>query len=103
MERFPGSEDPTSLVKAVGQRCRKCRVSFIAADGGGNGFVYNRLLADELQNQVSLYGLIYSASDHAPTQDAPGSRRHRLPRRPLTLLLTSAGEKQPLWEMTLPE
>jgi len=40
----------------------------IAADGAGNGSVYNNLLLNMLPNLVGLYAMIYSAADHDPRQ-----------------------------------
>jgi hypothetical protein len=44
-------------------------VKFIAADGGGNGHVFNRLLLDKLGYQPKLYAILYSATDQEPTRD----------------------------------
>jgi len=44
----------------------------IAADGSGNGLVYNRLLLDRLhkRNQMpALYAIYYSAADQDPVRD----------------------------------
>ena len=57
------------MLDAVAQRCRDFEVQRIAADGGGNGHVYDRLLQDKLQNRVPLYAVLYSASDQEPRQD----------------------------------
>ena len=48
-ERFPASEDPNYVLHAVAQRCAEFKVRIIAADAGGSGHVYNRLLLDKLQ------------------------------------------------------
>lgn len=68
-ERFAATEDPDRVLKAVAQRCAQFRVRGIAADGGGNGHVYNRLLLDRLGRPGGLYAILYSAADHEPRQE----------------------------------
>jgi Phage terminase large subunit (GpA) len=68
-DRFTAQEDPDQVLDAVAQRCREFQVQCIAADGGGNGHVYNRLLRDKLQYRAPLYAILYSASDQEPRQD----------------------------------
>ena len=41
----------------------------LAADGGGNGYVFNRLLVDKLQQRCLLYAIHYSTSGQGPCQD----------------------------------
>jgi len=68
-DRFTAQEDPDRVLDAVAQRCREFQVQYIAADGGGNGHVYNRLLLDKLRYAAQLYAILYSASDQEPRQD----------------------------------
>jgi hypothetical protein len=68
-ERFRADEEPQRLLESVAALCRKFRVRWIGADGGGNGLVNNRLLLDQLRYRADLYGVIYSASDHKPLPD----------------------------------
>ncbi len=68
-ERFAATEDPNHILSAVAQRCAQFRVPLIAADGGGNGHVYNRLLLDRLTSPGGLYAILYSAADHPPRAD----------------------------------
>lgn len=69
MERFRSDEDPERVLTAVTHRCAEFRVQWIAADGGGNGHVYNRLLVDRLKRAHHLYAILYSMADHEPYQD----------------------------------
>jgi Phage terminase large subunit gpA, ATPase domain len=69
MERFPPQEDPARVLEQVVERCAKFGVKYIAADGAGNGLVYNRLLQNKLDYKASLCGIIYSTSDQEPIQD----------------------------------
>ena len=66
--RFRPDEDPTHVLRSVAQVCERFQISWIAADGGGNGHVYNRLLLDELRAN-HLYAILYSSVDQAPCQD----------------------------------
>ena len=63
-ERFPSHEDPDRVLAAVAERCRRFQVQWIAADGNGNGHVFNRLLYDRIQEP--LYAILYSAVEHKP-------------------------------------
>ena len=67
-ERFAGTEDPDHVLAAVTNRCQQFSVRFVAADGGGNGHVYNRLLLDRLKMR-GMYAVLYSAATHEPYQD----------------------------------
>ena len=69
MERFRPQEEPDRVLNEVAERCRAFGVKYIAADGGGNGHVYNRLLQNKLGYQASLCGIIYSTSDQEPVRD----------------------------------
>lgn len=68
-ERFAPREDPEFILQEVSQRCRQFGVRFIAADGNGNGHVYNRLLIDRLRGECTLYAIFYSNSEQAPRRD----------------------------------
>ena len=68
-ERFAATEDPDLVLKTVAQRCKQFRIRMIAADGGGNGHVLNRLLLDRLGQSVGLYAILYSMADHTPQRD----------------------------------
>ena len=68
-ERFSTDEDPARIVESLAARCKQFRVRLIAADGAGNGYVYNRLLADRFDGRLPFYAMIYSNSDHQPQQD----------------------------------
>ncbi|MDH3719381.1 MAG: phage terminase large subunit family protein, partial [Planctomycetota bacterium] len=67
-DRFRADEDPDRILAEVARRCQQFSVTWIAADGGGNGYVYNRLLLDRLGGQ-RLYAIHYSDSGQSPTQD----------------------------------
>jgi hypothetical protein len=49
--------------------CEQFNVRLIAADGGGNGHVYNRLLFDKLKGRGIIYAILYSDAGQAPRQD----------------------------------
>ncbi len=68
-ERLASSEDPAQVLDAVARSCLRFQVAFIAADGGGNGHVYNRLLLDKLNRHGGLFAILYSESDQAPRRD----------------------------------
>jgi hypothetical protein len=68
-ERFAATEDPGRILSLMAKRCLEYRVRLIAADGGRNGHVYNRLLLDRLNRPGELYAVLYSAADHEPRQD----------------------------------
>ena len=61
LTRIRADEHPESVRRQVAEVCRRFRVRWIGADGGGNGHVYNRLLLDTLHQQVGLYAILYSA------------------------------------------
>jgi hypothetical protein len=69
MERFRPQEEPDRVLDQVAESCRKFGVKVVAADGGGNGHVYNRLLQKKLGYRAPLHAIIYSASDQEPFQD----------------------------------
>jgi hypothetical protein len=68
VERFAATEDPDHVLKAVAERCRQFRIRWLAADGGGNGHVFNRLLYDRLHPR-GYYAVLYSSADHEPRKD----------------------------------
>jgi hypothetical protein len=69
-DRFAAREDPKSVLQQVSERCRQFGIRVAAADGGGNGHVYNRLLLDRLLNQVGVFlAIMYSTTEHQPLQD----------------------------------
>ncbi len=68
-ERFAAQEDPDRVLQQVAQRCAQFHTRFLAADGGGNGYVYNRLLVDRLGPGTHLYAIMYSTSEHEPRQE----------------------------------
>src|SRR4051794_26013073 len=67
--RISGREDPELVKRSVIEICRRFRVHWIAADGLGNGSVYNRLLLDGIEYNAHLYALFYSATGSDPLQD----------------------------------
>lgn len=67
-EHFPVRATPDQILTAVAERCEQFHVCAVAADGGGNGTVYNPLLLARLPKIVALYAILYSASDHVPRQ-----------------------------------
>jgi hypothetical protein len=69
LERFDSHDDPTYVLDQLAQRCLQFRVCWIAADGGGNGSVQNRLLVNRLGGNQNLYAICYSMTDHAPQQN----------------------------------
>ncbi len=67
-EKYPAREEPDEIVKAIVRRCERFRVPIVAADGSGNGSVYNNLLLHALPQLQALYAIYYSQSDQAPHQ-----------------------------------
>lgn len=65
-DRFRANEDTQYLVTEVAKKCREFRICTIAADGGGNGHVCNRWLAEVLQLQFKIYSIFYSTSEQKP-------------------------------------
>ena len=66
MERFRPQEEPDRVLDQVAEICRKFGVRVIAADGGGNGHVYNRLLQNSLRYKANLHAIIYGPTDQEP-------------------------------------
>ncbi len=76
LERLKPQEEPDLVLKQVAEICRRFPVKVIAADGGGNGHVYNRLLQNELKYRAPLHALIYGATDQDPVQDGTLRKWH---------------------------
>lgn len=68
LERFRAQEDPNEILKVLVQRCKQFNVRLVAADGAGNGSVYNNLLINALPELLALYAIYYSVSDQEPRQ-----------------------------------
>lgn len=57
------------MLNEVARICQHFSVGWIAADGGGNGHVYNRLLLDRLNRESGLFAILYSAAGQEPYAD----------------------------------
>jgi len=68
-DRFQPQEEPDALVREIAWRCREFGVSLFAADGRGNGLVYNRLLQQALKYYEYFYTMVYVNSEGEPRQD----------------------------------
>ena len=68
MVKYRAQEDPDTILKSVAQRCGQFRIRILAADGAGNGSVYNNLLLANMPSLHGLYAMFYSVSDQAPRQ-----------------------------------
>ena len=68
MEGYHAQEDPDEILKAIVRRIHQFRVPFVAADGAGNGNVYNGLLLNMVPQLAALYAIFYSAADQEPRQ-----------------------------------
>jgi hypothetical protein len=68
-DRFTVQEEPDRILEEVARKCALFQLHVLGADGGGNGHVYNRLLIYRLQQQVAMYAIMYSTSEHEPRQD----------------------------------
>ncbi|HEY1602464.1 MAG TPA: phage terminase large subunit family protein [Pirellulales bacterium] len=66
---FQPQEDPQRILDQISRQCREFRVVALAADGNGNGHVYNRLLYDRLRPQRGFYSIFYSQAEQRPTPD----------------------------------
>ena len=66
--RCRAQEDPDAVLQSLTRRCEMFRVRVIAADGAGNGNVYNNLLLNMLPQTAGLYAIYYSSGDQAPRQ-----------------------------------
>ena len=69
LERFASQDDPGYFMEQLAKRCNQYRVQYIAADGGGNGNIYNRLLVDRMGGYPNLFAVYYSQSDLEPQRD----------------------------------
>ena len=69
--RFDAHEDPNVVLDAVAKLCKRFRVTLVAADGGGNGSVYNRLLWEKLEAPARgrFFAIWYSTVGQQPEQD----------------------------------
>jgi hypothetical protein len=69
LHRFRADEDTGQLLDCIVEICQAFGVRLIAADGGGNGHVYNRLLLERLKYDFDMYAILYSAASQEPRQD----------------------------------
>jgi hypothetical protein len=69
LQRLHAHEEPNKVLEMVASICRLFRVTFVAADGGGNGHVYNRLLAGKLHGFADVYSIHYSSAESEPVPD----------------------------------
>jgi hypothetical protein len=72
--RFQVDEDTDNLLNQVADICRRFRVRWIAADGGGAGHHLNRLLLDRLNSRDGMYAILYSAAGQEPRQEGQLSK-----------------------------
>ncbi len=68
--RFPGREDPESVLNELTDICTRFGVTRIAADSG-MGFVNNRLLYGKLRLSLPVMAITYGQSMAGPTWEAP--------------------------------
>jgi hypothetical protein len=61
-------EDPDIVAEEVARRCERFQTPWIAADGAGNGNVYNNLLLNRLPEAAALYAMYYATSDQQSRQ-----------------------------------
>jgi Phage terminase large subunit (GpA) len=66
MKAFPAQQDPRVVVESVAEWCERFQVRVVAADGGGNGTVYNSLLLDQLPRLPRVFAMQYTMTDHPP-------------------------------------
>lgn len=69
LARFAAREEPDEVLRQVAQLLQRFSIKWIAADGGGNGHVYNRLLLQARKAAGGLYAILYSDADHKPQPD----------------------------------
>jgi hypothetical protein len=69
IQRFRAQEEPEQVLREVAEVCRSFGLHYLAADGAGNGAVYNRLLVARLRLECDLYAIHYSCSDTGPVQE----------------------------------
>jgi hypothetical protein len=82
MDRFAAQEDTEQVLAVVARRCQALGARLIAADGLGNGSVYNNLVLTHLPHLRGLTAMIYSSVDHAPQQIAGRLWRWTIGRTP---------------------
>jgi hypothetical protein len=68
LAKFQAQEEPDVVLREIAQRCSYFQVRLVAADGAGNGSVYNNLLLTDMPSLEGLYAMYYSVSDQAPRQ-----------------------------------
>jgi hypothetical protein len=68
MSRYQAQEEPQVVLRAVSERCNDFGIRLLAADGAGNGGVYNNLLLTKMPDLRALYAMLYSVSDQEPRQ-----------------------------------
>jgi hypothetical protein len=69
-DRFNSQDDSSFVLNQIARICQLFEVCCIAADGGGNGTVQNRLLVDRLGGTYrDLHAIYYSQSDHEPRRE----------------------------------
>lgn len=68
LEKYHAMEEPQEILEQVARRCREFQIRCLAADGGGNGNVYNNLLLNSLPPLERMYAVMYSSSDQPPHQ-----------------------------------
>jgi hypothetical protein len=66
---LPAREDPNRVLEEVARICNYYQVATIAADGNGNGHVYNRLLFGKVQPSLGFYSIYYSCAGQEPAAD----------------------------------
>ena len=69
MERFAASEEPNRILSEIARRCEQFRVRWIAADRGGHGHLYNRLLFNSLRWRNRIIAILYSETTQNPRQE----------------------------------
>ena len=66
IQAFHPHEDPSRIVKEVAAICNRFGVAGVAADGGGNGHVFNLLLNPLIHCKFGIYAISYSTADQPP-------------------------------------
>jgi Terminase RNaseH-like domain len=67
--RFRSDAEPSTILNSVAEVCRRFRIRFVVADGGGSGHHLNRLLLDKLNGPREMFAIIYSQAGQEPRQD----------------------------------
>ena len=65
-DRWGPRAEPEDTCRQIAVLCNQLGVRGIAADGGGNGSVYNRLLLRAMGRLVPFWAIHYSAADQEP-------------------------------------